>query len=133
MEKPRVLLVCSQHLFGESLETILRAANDIDLSGPWAMDVDIHKEILHLSPTVVVIADENPNSEPASHLTSSIIEQYPDLPVIRAGLIENTFRVFSTHTLPARGPNLLDAIRHLPLGEHGSDSVTKKVTKRSRL
>ena len=59
-----------------------------------------------VKPSVVVIADENLQSETAAELTKSIIEQYSELSVIRAGLSENVLRIFSTHTLPARGDRL---------------------------
>ena len=112
MSKPRVLLICSQHLFGESMEMILRAEKDVELVGPWNLgDKDICERLVEASPSVVVIADENLQSEVAAELTKSIIEQCPNLSVIRTGLSENVLRIVSTHTLPARGDNLLETIR----------------------
>lgn len=111
MSKPRVLLISSQHLFGESMEMILRAEKEIELVGPWNLgDRDICRRLLEVQPSVVVIAAENLQSETAAELTKSIIEQYSELPVIRAGLSENVFRIFSTQTLPARGADLLETI-----------------------
>ncbi len=117
MEKRRVLLICSQDLFGESLETVLRAAEDLELIGPWNMNDPICERIAEFQPHVVIIADENAQSEAATHLTTAIIEQYPDLSVVRVRLSENVFRVFSAHLLPARGPELLEAVRGLPAPE----------------
>lgn len=114
MKKQRVLLICSQHLFGESMETILRAAADVELVGPWELGEEVCQRIAEARPNVVVIADEESQEEVVAHLTSAIIEQYPELSVIRAGLNENVFRVFSTHTLLARGADLLETIRNLP-------------------
>lgn len=112
MSKPRVLLICSQHLFGESMETILRADQDLELVGPWNLgDQDICGRLHDARPAVVVIADENLQSEAATQLTQSIIERYPELTVIRTALNDNVFRTFSTHTLPARGADLLNTIR----------------------
>ena len=112
ISKPRVLLISSQHLFGESMEMILRAEKDTELVGPWNLgDQDICRRLLEVKPSVVVIADENLQSETAAELTKSIIEQYSELSVIRAGLSENVFRIFSTQTLPARGADLLETIR----------------------
>lgn len=111
MSKPRVLLICSQHLFGESVETILRSKDDVELVGPLGLNnPDLHRQLLAAQPSVVVIADENLQSEAAAELTKRIIEWYPDLSVIRTGLSENVFRVFSTHTEPAGSGNLFDAI-----------------------
>jgi DNA-binding NarL/FixJ family response regulator len=112
MSKPRILLITSQHLFGESMETILRAESDMELVGPWNLgDQDICGRLYGAHPAVVVIADENLQSEAATELTQSIIERYPELTVIRTALNDNVFRTFSTHTLPARGADLLDTIR----------------------
>ena len=114
MPKQRVLLVCSQRLFGESMETVLRAAEDMELVGPWDLGEEVCQRIAEARPNVVVIADEDPQSEAITHLTAAIIEQYPELTVIRTGLNENVFRIFSTHILPARGADLLETIRNLP-------------------
>jgi DNA-binding NarL/FixJ family response regulator len=112
MPRPRVLLICSRHLFGESMETILRADNEVELVGPWSLgDKDIYERLIEANSSVIVIADENLQSEAAAELTKIIIEQCPDILVIRAGLSENVFRIVSTHTLPARGDNLLETIR----------------------
>lgn len=114
MPTQRVLLLCSNHLFGESMEGILRAAADVDLIGPVGLEDDVHQHIAAANPHVVVIADEGVSGQRAAHLTASLVEQHPEIPVIRVGLNENIFRVFSTHTLPARVSDLLDAIRNLP-------------------
>jgi DNA-binding NarL/FixJ family response regulator len=112
MSKPCVLLISSHHLFGESMETILRAETDLELVGPWNLnDQKICQRLPEVSPSVVVIADENLQSEAAAELTKYIIEHYPELSVIRTGLSDNVFRVFSTHTLPARSTDLLENVR----------------------
>jgi DNA-binding NarL/FixJ family response regulator len=112
MSKPRVLLISSQQLFGESIEMVLRAEKEVELIGPWKLgDRDICERLAVVSPSVIVIADENLQSETAAELTQSIIEQHPEVSVIRTALNENVFRIFSTHTLPARGENLLETIR----------------------
>lgn len=109
-----MLLVCSQLLFGESMEIVLRAAEDVELIGPWELGEDVCQRIADARPNIVVIADEDPQDTAVTSLTAAIIEQYPELSVIRTGLNENVFRVFSTHTLPAHRANLLETIRNLP-------------------
>ncbi len=112
MSKPRILLISSQHLFGESMETILRAEKEAELIGPWQLgDKDIEKRWVEVNPSVIVIADENLQSEVAAELTKTIIESHPEISVIRTALNENIFRIVSTHTLPARGEDLLETIR----------------------
>jgi DNA-binding NarL/FixJ family response regulator len=113
MPKPRVLLICSQDLFGESVESVLRCASELELVGPWGLEEEIPSRIPEAGPGVVVIADPDPTSEKAVHLAIALMEQYPDLPVICTGLAQNMFRVFSTRTLPARSTDLLDSIHRL--------------------
>jgi chemotaxis response regulator CheB len=126
MPKRRVLLVCSQHLFGESLEAILRAAKDVELIGPWDLGEDVCRRIAEVQPDAVVVADENPQSDEMAYLTSTIIEQYPELSVIRAGLTENVVRVFSTHLLPARGTDLIETIRNLPVASEAANPSNER-------
>lgn len=111
MSKPHILLISSQQLFGESMEMILRAEKNVEVIGPWDLnDPEICKRLDEIGPAVVVIADENLQSETAAELTKSIIEKHPEVSVIRTALNENVFRIFSTHTLPARGDSLLETI-----------------------
>src|SRR3990172_1109898 len=126
MPKHRVLLVCSQHLFGESMETILRAEADVELVGLWDVEGDVCQRIPEARPHVVVIVDEDSRSERITHLTSAIIEVYPELSVIRAGLNENVFRVFSPHSHPARGPDLLETIRNLPVASEAGEPSNER-------
>jgi hypothetical protein len=61
----------------------------------------------------------------SARLITAIVEQYPELPVIRANLDENVVRVFSTRLLPARGADLLETIRNLPAVPAGKLSATR--------
>jgi len=115
MPNRRVLLVCSQHLFGESLESLLLKAGDLALIGPWNLNEDICDRMTDLSLNVVIIADEDPNSEEIVKLTNTVMQRYPDLPVIRTGLTHNMFYIVETHALPARGSDLIETIRGLPV------------------
>jgi hypothetical protein len=116
MEKRRVLLICSQHLLGESMEQVLRCVEDMQLIGPWEANEQVAACIPEVRPDVVVIVEGGEN-DPAASLTASLMETYPELPVIRAGLTENSFRIFSTHLLPARPGDLVQAILSLPAWE----------------
>lgn len=78
------------------MEMILRAEQDVELVGPWELDEpEICRRLLVVQPSVVVIVDENLHSETAAELTKTIIEQSPDVTVIRTGLSENVFRLIS--------------------------------------
>lgn len=115
MPKHRVLLICSQHLFGESLEALLRRVEDMELLGPMELSQgNINARLRELRPDAVIVVDEGETKMSASYLTAAILQQFPNLPVIRAGLEQNIFRVFSAHTLPARSSDLVEAILNLP-------------------
>ncbi len=119
MTKPRVLLIGSQCLFGESMEMILHANSDIELIGSWNLDDPTAPlQLLEAQPSVVVIADEDLQSEKAVEITQLIVERHPDLSVIRTGLSENVLRVFSTQTKSAQGDNLFDTIRECAIQNH---------------
>lgn len=126
METHRVLLVCSQHLFGESMENILRAEADVELIGPWDLGEDVCSRIPAANPSVVLIVSEDSQSEANASLTSAIMEAHPKLPIIRAGLTENVVRVYSTHILPARGTDLLETIRNLPVASKAGDPSNER-------
>ncbi len=117
MQKRRVLLVCSPDLFGEGMEKVLRAAEDVELIGPCRFEDGLFEQIAQSDPHVVIIVDAGPQSDAVAHLVTALIEQCPRVPVICAGLNENVVRVFTTHLFPARGDALLESIRDLPAWE----------------
>lgn len=113
--KRRVLLICSPHLFGESLETILRRVDEMELLGPMELSQEnIHVRLLELRPDAVIVVDDGESKSNVSALTTAILQQFPHLPVISAGLEQNVFHVFSAHTLPARSSDFVEAILNLP-------------------
>ncbi|MBV6395832.1 MAG: hypothetical protein HFACDABA_01414 [Anaerolineales bacterium] len=114
-EKRRVLLICSKRLFGESLEALLRKDGQFELLGPIeASENNIGMRLRELRPDAVIVVDEGETKMGITYLTASILQQFPSLPIIRAGLEQNVFRVFSAHTIPARSSNLVEAILNLP-------------------
>lgn len=117
MRKRRVVLICSQHLFGESIEMILRAEEAVELIGPFGLDGAASSRLAAAHPDVAVIVDDGEFSEQAASLTATLLEAHPELPVIRVGLSEKVVRVHSTHLLPARGADLIETIRRLPVAD----------------
>lgn len=115
MSKHRIMLVSSQQLFGECLEEILRIQTDMELIGSSGLDENIHKQIAESHPDVVVLVDVDSQSDEMICLTSVIIEQHPEVSVVRAGLTKKIIRVFSSQRLPAHSVNFLEVIRDLPV------------------
>ena len=123
MGKRRVALVCNKHLLGESLEHILGNLEDVELIGAWTCDAQLLPHLSNQPIDLLLIADEEPPSDQTTHLTVQILEAYPDLPVIRVTLGQNVLRIYTSHTLPARSADLVEAIRRLPLHEDGAADV----------
>lgn len=53
MSKSRVRLLCSEHLFGESMERMLRGAADLELIGSWILEVEVCQGIATVRPDVI--------------------------------------------------------------------------------
>jgi DNA-binding NarL/FixJ family response regulator len=115
MSKHRVLLVCPQQLFGESIEEILSIQADMELIETCGLDDNVHQRIIESRPDVVVLVGVDSQSDEMIRLTSAIIEQHPEVSVVRAGLTEKIIRVFSSQRLPAHSVNFLEVIRDLPV------------------
>ena len=79
MSRHRILLMCSQQLFGESMEEILRLHADMDLIGTCGFDENIHQHIAESRPDVVVLIGVDSQSDEMIRLTSAIIEQHPEV------------------------------------------------------
>ncbi len=107
------------------METVLRAAEDVELIGLCSLQEGIGSQVAEMHPNVVFIADEDFRSDDVRRLTKALIEQSPELSVICAGLTENVVRVFSTYVLPARGIDVLETIRTLPAGERMKSGEAK--------
>lgn len=113
--KKRILLLCSNHLFGEGLATLLREARDMELLGPMDLIDEIVCDCLsELRPNAVILVEEGEHRTTIPHLTTMILQRFPELPIIRAGLDQNIVRVFSAHTLPGSSADLVETIMSLP-------------------
>ena len=114
IEKRRVLLLCTQPLLGDGLQAILGGLEDVELIGPLVLDAQALDRVAENKPDVMLIAEEGGESLSATSLTARILEHYPDVPVIRVGLRQDTIRLHTSRTLPARSADLIEAIRRLP-------------------
>jgi DNA-binding NarL/FixJ family response regulator len=114
LNKRRILLLCEQHLLGESLQQVLRAIEDVDMIGSLVLDDQVLSRLAAHKPDLLIIADEQPSRAQAAHLTGLILEAFPDLPVIWVTLDNNILHIYTARTLPARSADLIDVIRQLP-------------------
>jgi hypothetical protein len=115
-----VLLLCVQSLLGESLENVLSQVEDVELMGPWVLDGKTLARLSQQMPDIVLIAEEDEACESVAAFTTQILDQYPDLPVVRIGWEQNVIRLYTSHMLPARRAELIEIIRSLPAHQPGS-------------
>lgn len=116
MDKKRVALVCSAHLLGESLIQLLSNLEEVQLLGPWPVRLTTLLLLKEQHPDLVLFATaSDAPDEDALHFVSRILDTCPDLPLVRAALADNSLRVYTTHTLPARSADLIDLIRNLKI------------------
>ncbi len=123
MDKQRVLLLCVHSLLGESLENILGQEEGIELIGPWDLDAPVLTQFSRDTPDVVLVAEAESESERVTALTVRILDLYPDVTVIRVGLGKDTVRVYTSHAVPARAVDLMEAIRGLSARHPGNNPV----------
>ena len=114
-----MVLLCSQHLWGESLEHILGNASDVELLGRWEFEDPLLPRLAMLfkeqSPDLLVIAEENLTHDRITGLTAEIMEAIPNLTIIYVTPDQNIFRVYTSQSLPARRSELIEVIRNLPV------------------
>lgn len=133
MDKQRVLLLCVHSLLGESLENTLSQEESVELIGPWDLDVPVLAQLSEDAPDVVLVAEAESESERVTALTVQILDLYPDVTIIRVGLDKGTVRVYTSHAVPARAVDLVEAIRGLSSpsaqrrGEKPGTSLKKEV------
>lgn len=113
--KRRVMLVGSKHLFSEGLEDILRKVSNVELFGPTELSQDtMSTRLQQLRPDAVIVIESDDMQTNVAALATAILQQFPNLLVIIAGMEQNIFRIISTHTIPARSSDLVEAILNLP-------------------
>jgi DNA-binding NarL/FixJ family response regulator len=115
MEKRRVILVSQSDLLGESLEHILNSLEDVQVIGSWQPDEQVIANCAKHLPDIVIISDNELSVETSNQLTTQLLETIPNLTVIRIRQDSNFLVAYTSHTIPARVADLIDAIHHLPI------------------
>jgi DNA-binding NarL/FixJ family response regulator len=107
-------LIGAQLLLAEGLQLIFQKMEDVDLIGPWELNLDSIDRILASQPDVVLVADQDLEKESTLALMAQILEMFPDLTVMRVTLSQDVVRAYTAHTTPARSTDLMEFIRALP-------------------
>jgi DNA-binding NarL/FixJ family response regulator len=122
MKKRRVLILGPQQLLGEVLEHTLRQVEDLEVDGPWDVDEQVMERLSLDTPDLVIMTSGAASPEDLSWLTAQILDQCPNLAILRVTLDQNQLKIYHSHTLPARSADLLEVIQGLPFHDLGSET-----------
>jgi hypothetical protein len=111
MEKWRMAILYDQRLPGESLAHILEKELLLDISLVAVNDPNMINKLGSSLPNLLMIVEEEDPNEQASLLFAKILDDFPSLPLIRIKLSQQILQIYTTHTIPARSPDLLEAIQ----------------------
>ncbi len=116
MDKRRVLLLCTPSILSEGVAQILREAEDVELIGPWEARKWSPLRHEQAKPHVVLVAEPDGDCDDEIAITSSILERYADVPVIRVCVADTAMRVHAVHSTHAHVESLMEVVRQGPAG-----------------
>lgn len=124
MQFQRVLLLSDQHLLGEGLERILRQVEGVKVIDSWLIFEVNLASIISKNPDLLLIAEEANSEESAANLSASILDNFPNLPLVRLKLSQNVFHVYTSKTFTADSAHLIKAIKQLLLSSPNGLELT---------
>lgn len=124
MQKRRVALLYDQDLLGDSLEHILSKLSDVEIVGAWVFDSDIVERLSSCAPDVMLLAEEGPPTDRLDCLAAQVLEAFPQVPLIRVKLSQDTVHIYTSRTFPARSVDLIEAIRRLPISPQRTTALS---------
>ncbi len=111
MEKRQVLLVGMLPLLGEGLQRIFQGMEDVELMCLEGAEMaQIEGCLQNFRPQIVVLAGEK-EDDTATHLISSMLRRYEDIPIVWVEMETNALRLYTAHRLPASSSDLINTIR----------------------
>jgi hypothetical protein len=111
MEKWRMTILYDQRLAGESLAHILEKELYLVVCLFSLEDPDILVKLETSKPDLLMIVEEEAPCAQAVLLTAQILEAYPSLPLVRIKLSQHILHLYTSHAIPARSPDLIEAIQ----------------------
>jgi hypothetical protein len=111
MEKRQVILIQMQPLLGEGLQRIFQKLDDVDLvclSCTEFSEIGACLDDTH--PDMVLLAGEKEDDQ-ATHLISTLLKRYENIPIVWVELETTQLRLFTSHSLTANSTELINAIR----------------------
>lgn len=115
MPKHRVLFLRAPSLLAEGIERLLRHMEGVEFVGPWDLDAQVAARLSEANPDIIVLAEEGASAAETGFLISEILEQHPDLPIVRVGMEQHSICLYTSRALPARTTELVELIRNLPI------------------
>ncbi len=109
----RVLLLASQPLLGEGLAEILRRLPEVELNGPWRLEVnEVPEAALTMADAVVLATDgEDPGTMQA--LVARILDHFPNLPVLRVSAAQDRIWLYRSETFASGSDTLVHLLGSL--------------------
>ena len=113
-KKRRVVLLSTQPLLGEALQSILSKVEEVELLGPWPPEADVLDRLGAQAPDVVLLASAEGDSLEPDSLIAQLLARYPDFPLVQVSIEHSRVRAYTSRSLPAHSRDLIDLIRDLP-------------------
>jgi len=110
----RVVLLSTQPLLGEALQSILSKFEEVELLGPWPPEADVLARLGEEAPDVVLLASDESDSLGPDSLTARLLARYPDFPLVQVSIEHSRVRAFTSRSLTAQSDDLIELIRGLP-------------------
>ncbi len=105
---------------------LLSRVKDVQICGLWNATPSALNAIAESQPDAILMVEATAHEPQTSRLISSILESFPQLPVIRITLEKNTFQVYRSYLSPARSETLAAILRNLaPVGWTEAPSSTQ--------
>lgn len=119
----RVLLLASQQLLGEGLAEILRRLPEVELNGPWRLEVNEVPEAALTMADAVVLATDGEEPGALQALVARVLDHFPNLPVLRVSAAQDRIWLYRSETFASGSDALVHLLSNL-LGkpDHGIQS-----------
>lgn len=108
MASPRVLILCDQTLFGQTIRSFIEERTHLHVIAVEALQAQDAAHVQELCPDLIVIGEEK-----ESHYTflPELLDLAPPVRIVRLNLEGNTIRVYDGHQLMAhRTQDLVDVL-----------------------
>ena len=106
-----MILIQMQPLLGEGLQRIFQNLDDVNLVCLACTELpEINACLENIHPDMVLLAGEKEDDQ-ATHLISTLLKRYENIPIVWIELETTQLRLFTSHSLTANSTELINVIR----------------------